>query len=472
MGDEIQQRHFEADDFSIFRSRLDEETEHLSHLFSSNELSRRGNIIGFELEVCLIDEKGHPSLSNDLLLKELDNPLVVPELAKFNVEINTSPVQLTGYAFSHVHDELESTWNACVNAGSNIGIGVVPIGILPTITPDLLDSKHMSEMMRYRALNDRTLALRDGKPIQIEIENTDRLEMTHPDVMLEAATTSFQVHIQCRPNLAVREFNAMLMASAPMVALSANSPFLFGKSLWHETRIPLFEQSVDVGDRYLPRVSFGTDYVHESVFEVFEENANKHILLLPYVQSEPMMKYAHLRFQNGTIWRWNRPLIGFDFDGQPHLRIEHRAIPAGPTLQDAIANSVALIGITLYLSELETPLESILPFEAAKINFYEAAKYGLDANIYWPGIGSTSIKKLLLEELLPNASAHLLKEGIPDNEVHLYLDQVVARVESGQTGAQWQLDWMKKNGPNFEQLVLEYMAHQQTNRPIHTWPSS
>ena len=224
MGDEIERRHFNAEDFSVFRFRLDDETKLLGEHFASELFSVRGDVAGFELEAWLIDANGDPLPKNHDFLERLSNPLVVPELASYNVELNGSPTALAGRTFSRLHDELSATWRDCCAAADDLGCHLVTIGILPTIREALLSSEYMSKMVRYQALNDRVMALRDGKPLQLQIEGDVDLSMQHPDVMLEAATTSFQIHLQCKPDRAVRDFNAAIVASAPMVAASANSP--------------------------------------------------------------------------------------------------------------------------------------------------------------------------------------------------------------------------------------------------------
>lgn len=474
MGDELGRRHFEADDFSMFRSRLDEETEHLASMFDKRLFSQRGDIIGFELEVCIVDREGHPLPINKRLLDSLESPLIVPELADFDVEINGSPVALKGDVFSRIFDELNATWNECKTAANALDAQLLSIGILPTIKPEILNSDHMSEMVRYQALNDRIMGLRDGEPLQIEIGGEDTLRMTHHDVMLEAATTSFQIHLQCKPERAVRDFNASLIASAPMVALAANSPFLFGNSLWAETRIPLFEQSIRLGDEFRgkDRVYFGYDYAQESLFELFEENRQRHLLLLPYVQAEPMVKFAHVRFQNGTIWRWNRPLIGFDYDGQPHLRIEHRTIPAGPTMLDCVANCAAFIGFVRGLVDESEPIEERIEFDKIHENFYAAARDGLDADVWWLDKKKVNVANLILEELLPNASKALQSLGLSSEEIDRYLKVVEERVDSRQNGATWQREWVQKNGRDFPALTLAYADRQESGVPVHKWDLS
>ena len=469
MGDEIRERHFNAEDFSRFRRRLDDETALVEQLFDGNGFSQRGDIIGFELEAWIVDAEGHPLAENQRLLDVIGNPLVVPELASFNVELNGSPTALRGNVFSRIHDELRATWATCRAGADALGCRLATIGILPTIRRELLNSNYMSAMVRYQALNDRVLALRDGAPLHIRISSGDGLDMTHDDVMLEAAATSFQIHLQCKPERAVRDFNATLVASAPMVALAANSPFLFGRSLWEETRIPLFEQAVSVGPRAPARVTFGTGYASASLFEVFAENQRDHPILLPFVQqSEPPHKFAHVRFQNGTVWRWNRPLLGFDFDGQPHLRIEHRVVPAGPTLHDCVANAAAYIGMVRGLVDRyeEPPVD----FATAKNNFYAAAKHGLDARVEWVDGQQLTVRDLLTNELLPLATNALRRIDIPDADVARYVGTVEARVAADKTGARWQRQWVAKHGPDWAALSRAYVDAQERGEPVHTWP--
>jgi hypothetical protein len=290
--------------------------------------------------------------------------------------------------------------------------------------------------------------------------------------MLEAAATSFQIHLQCRPDNSVRDFNASMIVSAPMVAVTANSPFLFGHALWDETRIPLFEQAVDVGPNLLSRVGFGQDYVRESLFELFQQNQQDYRLLLPAVHDSSPGELRHVRFHNGTLWRWNRPLIGFDFDGQVHLRIEHRVVPAGPTIRDSIANSAFYYGLIRGLALQEVPLETQLPFEQARDNFYRCARHGLQANVQWSsskGLKEHSVRSLIIDELLPLAEQGLQASDIPDEEIDEYLGIIAARADSSQNGATWQRQWVKKHGKDFRSLVNAYHVLQEQNRPVHTW---
>ena len=468
MGDEIARRHFNAEDFTRFRRHLDQETELVGNLFAQDGFSHRGDIIGFELEAWLVDETGQPAAENSAFLRNLDNPLVVPELAAFNIELNGSPCAMTGRVFARLHDELAATWEACQQNARSQGLQLAIIGILPTISPDLLNSGSMSNMVRYQALNDRVLALRNGAPVEVDIEGSDTLRLSHDDVMLEAATTSFQIHLQCQPGLAARTYNAALAASAPMVALAANSPFLFGKSLWAETRIPLFEQAVSVGPRTPARVSFGSGYADDTLFEVFNENLFEHPILLPSASTELAYKLSHIRLHNGTIWRWNRPLLGFDFDGQPHLRIEHRVVPAGPTIADCIGNAAVYVGLVRALVGAEPPIESELDFAAARVNFYAAARWGLDARLRWRD-RIYGARELLLEELLPAAASALGKFDIPADDIDRFVGIVTRRVESNTNGAAWQRRWVEKYGTDFSALTNAYIQAQESGEPVHEW---
>lgn len=472
MGDEIERRYFDADDFSEFRRRLDAETALLRQLFDAGQFSNRGDVAGFELEAWLVDERGDPVPDNDRFLAALHNPLVVPELAAYNVELNGSPSAVIGRVFSRLHDELAATWAACRKVAERTGRHIIAIGILPTVDESKLTSKYMSRMVRYQSLNDRIMALRDGKALELRIDGDVEISTTHGDVMLEAAATSFQIHLQCKPERSVRDFNASIIASAPMVAASANSPFLFGHPLWAETRIPLFEQAVDVGDRYLARVSFGSGYVHESLLEIFEENQKEHLILIPAVRDDPPSKFSHVRFHNGTVWRWNRPLIGFDFDGQIHLRIEHRVVPSGPTIKDCIANAAFYFGLVRGFGLAEQPPEQGLPFEVARDNFYNAARYGLNARLCWERNGTlveVGMRKFIMDELLPMARRGLESEAIPAEEIEEYLGIIAARVDSGQNGAAWQKRWVHVHGDDLHELVRQYRELQNAGQPVHTW---
>ena len=350
MGQEISLSHFDEGDFTRFHQKLEQETLLLDKLIAQKTCSHRDPVAGFEIEAWLVDKNMRPSPINKHFLATLNDPLASTELAKFNIEFNCLPEPLTGHVFSGLHQQLQSIWGKACQHAESLDHKVVMIGILPTLKQEDLHLGNMSDMHRYRALNEQILHTR-GEPIHIDISGAEHLKIDHHDVMLEAATTSFQTHIQLPLQIAHHFYNASIIASAPMVALCANAPFLFGKELWHESRIPLFEQAVASGgfggaaQGPLKRVSFGSDYARHSIIECFQENLLHFPVLLPVDQNSAVEAFGHLRLHNGTIWRWNRPLIGFDEDGTPHIRVEHRTPAAGPSVIDSIANAAFYYGL-------------------------------------------------------------------------------------------------------------------------------
>ncbi|MGB2970882.1 MAG: glutamate--cysteine ligase, partial [Candidatus Competibacter sp.] len=337
MGQGIARSQFNPRDFQRFQARLREETAQLADWFRAGRFAPTSGVGGFEIEAWLVDRQGRPAPFNQRFLERLADPLVVPELSVFNIELNTPPLPLRGPALRQMHASLECLWQRCQHVAAGLASTVMLIGIPPTLQADDLTLDHMSDQERFRAINAQILARRRGRPMELTIHGIDTLQLTHPDVMLEAATTSFQTHLQVAAADGPAFFNAALAVTAPMVAVAANSPLLFGKRLWQETRIPLVEQGVALAggeasdDPSHPRVSFGSGYVKESLLALFDENLRHYPALLPVdLSAEPLENLPHLRLHNGTIWRWNRPLLGFEADGTPHLRIEHRVMPAGP----------------------------------------------------------------------------------------------------------------------------------------------
>ncbi len=472
MGQEINRTRFSGDDWLRFAERLNDETQLLDRLAREQRLSQRCCTAGFELEAWLVDKHYRPAPTNTQYLAALGDPLVVPELSRFNVEINGTPQRLRDQAFSRLEAELLATWRRCRDVAQAQESALVLIGILPTIRESHLTMANVSPLKRYEALNAQILQLRGGRPLVIDIAGVEHLHTEHRDVMLEAATTSFQVHLQIPARDAARFYNASLIASASVVAAAANSPFLFEHLLWAETRIPLFEQAVashapdaDPADW---RVSFGAGYLQE-IGDYFLDNQRRFPVVLPIQTEDAPEMFAHLRLHNGTIWRWNRLLIGFDGDGRPHVRIEHRVLPAGPSLLDMLANAAFYIGLVNFLVSLPHPPEEALPFPAARTNFYAAARYGLDARVAWFEADEVDLRDLLLSELLPMAQHGLRRLHIAPDDIERYLGTVEARVRSGRTGAAWQRAWVEAHGRDFVQLCAAYCERQQSGAPVHQW---
>jgi len=325
--------------------------------------------------------------------------------------------------------------------------------------------------VRYRALNEQVFRLRRNRPITLDIQGHEHLHTTQSDVMLEAAATSFQVHLQLTQTHSVRFYNAAMVLSAPIIAACANSPYLFGHDLWDETRILLFEQAIGVMPaEKASRASFGSGYARNSLMECFEENRDTCAVLLPFLMDEPAEKFNHVCLHNGTVWRWNRPLIGFNADGTPHLRLEHRILPAGPSLIDAIANAAFFFGLVQSLGSASIAPESKLDFKQARANFYGAAQHGLRAEIVWIDGKSVPVRQLLLDELLPLARAGLEAFSLASDDIARYLGVIEGRLLSGQNGADWQRAFVAKHGRDMQQLTLAYREHQRSGVPVHEWP--
>jgi hypothetical protein len=474
MGQEISQIRFAPEDFRAFEAKLAEESVLLQRELAAGRFAEAGYVGGFELESWLVDHNYFPAPINEAYLARLDDPLVVPELSKFNVELNGTPQPLSGQALSRMEAELARTWQRCLDVAHELDASLVMIGILPSIRESHLVLENISPLNRYFALNEQVLAQRAGKPIRIEIAGREHLSVVHRDVMLEAATTSFQVHLQTPAHEAARYYNASIILSAPIVAACANSPFLFGRDLWDETRIPLFEQAVDLGGFHgladkERRVTFGSGYLLDSPYECFEENLQRYPVLLPIRFDTPPERFAHLRLHNGTIWRWNRMLIGFDETRLPHLRIEHRVIPSGPSIVDQIANAALYLGLAHFYAQDSVAPERRLDFAIARENFYRAAREGLAAQVDWLGGVQADIRTLLLDELLPQAVYGLKQLGIDHDEAEHYIGIVRARVASGQTGAAWQRAYAQKTRRDALLLSAAYLREQRSGRPVHEW---
>ncbi len=471
MGQELETSEFRDEDYEEFGRRLKTETDLVEGWERNDALSDGPPTAGFELEAWLVGSDMRPVPRNDAFIKALNSPLVVPELSCFNVEFNGDPAELTGRGLSKLHSNLADLWEQASHKAQEMDLKLAMIGILPTVRDSDLCTENMSASERYKALNEQVFRMRKGKPIKLDIEGREHLESVHHDVMLEAGATSFQVHLKIPKGRGVDYYNASKLVSAPLIAASANSPYLFGKDLWAESRIPLFEQAVSVGDwDYAERVTFGVRFIEDSLSEVFLANRQRYPILLPHVTGRPAEKLDHFRLQNGTIWRWNRPLVGWDEDGTPHLRLEQRVVPAGPTISDSIANSAFYYGLVTYLASDETRPHKRAQFFTTRDNFYAAAKDGLDATIRWDHKDGKPMRGLILDTFLPMAEKGLEALKIDPADISRYLGIIRARVESGQNGTAWQRAYVKAHNASMAEMLEAYMARQQTDTPVHEWP--
>ncbi len=474
MGQEVSHLSYEEAERAAFRDRLRDETKILKRWFDEGvfEISDPPTT-GLEIEAWLLDENHLPAPESESFISAVNDPRVVPELSKFNFELNVDPQKLAQNFLSNIQRDLETLWADCVRATEQLRLRPVSIGILPTVRDEMLQPSWMSNSNRYSAISAELFRQRQKEPLHIHIEGKDTLDYRCDHIMLEAACTSLQAHLSVTPQNAVRLQNASMIAAGPLVAATANSPYLYGRSLWSETRIPAFEQSTmahgfrDVQGRNTLRVTFGTGYLRHSFLELFLENLS-YPALLPALDNNADQLF-HLRLQNGTIWRWNRPIVGFNAAGAPHLRIEHRSMPAGPSLTDMIANLALYFGLTLALGSADTPPESQTPFEDARANFYACAKEGLSARVRWAG-QTVGVQSLLFEHLLPRAKHELARMGASPSDLDYYFDEILKeRLRTGRTGATWQNSFIACHGENFQALTEAYVAQQATGAPVHLW---
>ncbi|MEE8584757.1 MAG: glutamate-cysteine ligase family protein, partial [Acidobacteriota bacterium] len=425
--------------------------------------------IGAEQEVFLVNKTWHPAPKAMEVLEELNHPDFTTELARFNLEFNLEPLEFGSDCLSRLESQLNSHLQLLREAASRQEVEVVLTGILPTLTKSDLDLANMSPRPRYVALNEALKQLK-GADYEFRIEGTDDLIVRHDSVMLESCNTSFQVHFQVGPDEFPHLYNIAQLVTAPLLAASTNSPLLFGKRLWRETRIALFQQSLDTRQvtshlrEARARVHFGEKWIRESVLEIFREDIARYRVLMagecdenPFEiisQGEPP-KLKALCLHNGTIYRWNRPCYGV-IDGKAHLRIENRVIPAGPSILDAVANAAFYFGMMISFSSQYKDVSSLIDFSEVANNFLTAARSGLGAQFTWLDGKIHPAQKLICEQLIPMARQGLLDRKVDRAEVDRYLGVLQTRVESCKTGSQWLLDslsHMKGQGVRGERLA-------------------
>jgi len=445
--------------------------------------------IGLEIELNLTDQEGEPAMANAAALEAIANPSFQTELGQFNVEINIPPRLLNDMVFSELEQEARVSLNDAEERARTVGAHMMLIGILPTIDAAHLNAESLSANPRYALLNEQIFAAR-GEDLEIAITGVERLT-THADTIApEAACTSVQLHQQVDPEAFARYWNAAQVIAGPQVAIAANSPFFYGKELWRETRIALFEQATDTRSEELkvqgvrPRVWFGERWV-TSIFDLFEENVRYFPALLPVCEAEDPVavleqgdvpRLAELRLHNGTIYRWNRPIYDIVRD-QPHLRVENRILPAGPTVVDILANAAFYYGVVRVMAEEERPLWSQMSFSAAEENFHSCARDGIDARLYWPGLGEVPAAELVLRRLLPLAHEGLVRAGVGAADRDRLLGIIERRCVLLRNGASWQAEVFHHlyddrgvdRREALRQMTRAYRDHMHSNEPVHSW---
>lgn len=480
MGQDIPADHFTDADFAEFSRLLSAETATARKWARQGKFAEEPIRIGGELECCLADRAFLAAPRNEEFLREMSSPDADAELARFNVEFNAPPIPLSGSPFALLRGHFEKTLARANRAAQRVGARVVAVGVLPTLSPADFSPAMMTDKPRYRALLSRVAAVA-RRPITVRISEGESLSISTESILLEAATTSFQIHLQVAEPRSAASYNAAQALCAPMVALAANSPFFFGRKLWMETRVPVFEQALfqrfgrkKMSDTRRMDSFFGVKYVGRSITEIFSRNLRRHPVLLPFVQRGDRANLPHLALHNGTIWRWNRPVVGFEEDGRPSLRIEHRALPSGPTVADCAANAAVFVGATLSLTDdfSARPAESILPFETLRRNFYVCARDGINAELTWLDGRRVLARELFLRDLLPRAEKALLQNGVSRDDVSEHLEIIRGRAMSGRNGASWQAAFAEKHGggaAGMAAMTRRYWELQREGSPAHLW---
>jgi gamma-glutamyl:cysteine ligase YbdK (ATP-grasp superfamily) len=490
MGRDIQAIKFSGDDRRKYREKLQLSLDAFARMLRESFFESDPSQVGLEIELNLVDEHAVPSMRNADVLEAIADPAWATELGQFNLEINVQPRLLAGDALHDLEADIRASLNAADATARGTGSRLVMIGILPTLAEHQMHEGTLSANARYRVLNEQIFAAR-GENMRIEIDGAEQL-LTHADsITPEAACTSVQLHVQISPQDFASYWNAAQAIAGVQVALAANSPFLFGRQLWHETRITLFEQATDTRPPELkhqgvrPRVWFGERWI-TSVFDLFEENVRYFPALLPICEDEePLAELdrgacphlGEMTLHNGTIYRWNRPVYAV-VDGKPHVRVENRVLPAGPTVADVVANAAFYYGLVRTLAEAERPIWTQMSFAAAAENLREAARLGLDAHLYWPGLGEVPASELVLRRLLPLAREGLASWGVNPDHAQRLLGIIQQRCLTGQNGAAWQIATAatlakrhRADRPEALRLMTQrYIEHMHSNEPVHTWP--
>ncbi len=491
MGEEVESTEFTRQDRQQYREKVRKCLDVFARMLAEAKFDFERPMTGLEIEFNLIDADHDPAMRNADVLQAIANEDFQTELGQFNIEINVPPRGLAGRSAEELETDLRASLNDAERRSSGEGAHIVMIGILPTLTAEDLTGKSLSANARYELINEQIFAAR-GEDLQIAIDGPERLSTFADSIAPEAACTSVQFHLQVSPQAYASNWNAAQSIAGVQLALGANSPFLFGKELWRETRIALFEQATDTRPAELksqgvrPRVWFGERWIN-SIFDQFEENVTYFPALLPICDDEDPAavlgrgdtpKLSELRMHNGTIYRWNRPVYDV-FRGKPHLRVENRVLPAGPTVVDILANGAFYYGMLRYLAEEDRPLWTRLSFAAAEDNFYAGARQGINSHLYWPGLGEVPATELVLRKLLPMAYEGLDRWNVDPAVRDRLLGIIEQRCIKHLNGAEWQvrtfhqIDSEKRPLDRREalrEMLGRYVEHMHSNEPVHTWP--
>ena len=489
MGDEVTVTQFTREDRQRYRDKVHRCLDAFARMLAEHRFEEDPASIGLEIELNLTTDEGLPSMCNATVLERIADADFQTELAQFNVEINVAPRQLEGTALAELEAAVRATLNSAEEKGRGAGAHMMLIGILPTIDEAHLNADSLSANPRYKLLNEQIFAAR-GEDLHIDIAGPERLTTFADTIAPEAACTSVQLHQLVAPEEFARHWNAAQAIAAIQVAVGANSPYFFARELWRETRIALFEQATDTRPEELkaqgvrPRVWFGDRWA-TSIFDLFEENVRYYPALLPELYDEEPFealasgttpRLGELRMHNGTIYRWNRPIYDV-VDNCPHLRVENRVLPAGPTVADIVANAALYYGLVRVICDEDRPIWTRMAFSTAEDNFHNAAREGIDARVYWPGVGEVPVAELVLRRLLPLAHEGLDRLGVDGGDRDRLLGIIEGRCLAHANGASWQTDAVRaleEGGRSrteaLREMTLRYRELMHANEPVHTWP--
>lgn len=494
MGKAVAASEFTREEHRHYRRKVRRCLDVFAQMLDHFRFDEDKPMTGLEIEVNLIDANGEPTMRNAEVLAAMADPTFQEELGLFNIEANIPPRMIAGNGLGEYESFLHSTFAAAQEKAKAVDARLVLIGILPTVTPEHLVLDNISANPRYRTLNEQIIDAR-GEDVSIDIRGVERLQVQTESIMPEAANTSVQFHLQVTPSTFASYWNASQAVAGIQAAVGANSPYLFGRQLWEETRIPLFEQVTDTRPEEMKnqavrqRVWFGERWI-TSIFDLFEENVRYFPALLPFSEDEDpediiaaggVPRLGELRLHNGTVYRWNRPVydIGRTDAGEPvpHLRVENRVLPAGPTVVDMLANAAFYFGLSRAFAEADRPVWSQLPYAAAEQNFYLGCREGLSANLFWPRNGELRVTDLVLERLLPAAYEGLDRFDVNPAVRDRLLGIIEQRCITGRNGAVWQTSTVAAlesrglgRSEALREMLLRYVDLMHTNEPVHTWP--
>lgn len=493
MGQATEQTEFTEEEYVRFRDRLGSNLKSLEMLLQTPGFGEGPTSFGAELELYIVNSDGRLLPINKEIQQALDDDQLTLELNRFNLEYNFSPVLVRDNCFEKTEAEALAALSRINTCAERWQGSVFPIGILPTLQATDLGLSVMTDEPRYHALTDELRRIRGG-PFRINIQGEDKIDHEMEDVTLEGANTSFQVHLKVRPDEFADLYNAIQLVTPLVLAISANSPILFGKRLWHETRVPLFKQSIDCRrpDPLRPRparVHYGNSWVRHGALELFAEAVRLYRPILPVCDEEDSFvvmsagkapTLSELRLQMGTVWLWNRPV--YDPADGGHLRIEMRTLPAGPSIKDMMANAALMIGLARLLQSSMRELIPSIPFDYCVRNFYRAAEKGLAAQLIWPSTSQSEPEyhsaASILNRLLPMLPGQLSEMGFVESDFMPLLEVIKERLDNRQTGAQWQLDklGLLRKTLSLEEALLamqhEYQRNSLQNVPVAQWDLS